>query len=104
MSTTPTIQTPTTTPNLPPTTLSTAQLFNHFFLIHDFLFRLVKNPSSNSRFFDLQMQINDSMRQASRMGGKGGQMGTLAALALYCMKGNSIKLKLLGGFLYMYWV
>jgi len=44
------------------------------------------------------------MRKAAKIGGKTGQIGMFTALLFYCMKGNTIKLKLLYGFLYMYWI
>lgn len=65
---------------------------------------MVKNPSNNSKSFDLQIEVNDSMRKAANIGGKLGQGGVFAGLVLYCMKGKSIKLKLFYGFLYMYWI
>lgn len=65
---------------------------------------MVKNPSNNSKFFDLQIEVNDSMKKAAKIGGKFGQFGVFSGLVLYCMKGRSIKLKLFSGFLYMYWI
>ncbi len=44
------------------------------------------------------------MRKAAKIGGKIGQGGVFAGLLVYCMKGRTIKLKLLYGFLYMYWI
>ena len=44
------------------------------------------------------------MRKAANIGGKIGQFGTFGALTVYCFKGKSIKLKLLSGFLFMYWI
>ena len=44
------------------------------------------------------------MRKAANIGGKFGQGGIFAGLLLYCLKGKTIKLKLLYGFLYMYWI
>lgn len=36
--------------------------------------------------------------------GYGGQILTFAGLTFYCVKGHSAKLKLLSGFLYVYWI
>lgn len=44
------------------------------------------------------------MRKAANIGGKLGQGGVFSGLLLYCMKGKTIKLKLLYGFLYVYWI
>jgi hypothetical protein len=44
------------------------------------------------------------MKKAAKLGGKMGQIGMFTALFVYCMKGKTIKLKLLYGFLYMYWI
>lgn len=44
------------------------------------------------------------MRKAANIGGKLGQGGVFSGLLLYCMKGHSIKVKLLSGFLYVYWI
>lgn len=44
------------------------------------------------------------MRKAANIGGKFGQGSVFASLLLYCMKGKTIKLKLLYGFLYVYWI
>ena len=65
---------------------------------------MVKSSSSNAEFFDLQMEVNDSMKKAANFGGKTGQIGMFTALLVYCMRGRTIKLKLLYGFLYMYWI
>lgn len=94
----------TDTSSLPSTTLSTKNLFTHYFLLHDFFLRMVKSPSNNAKFFDLQIEVNDSMKKAANVGGKVGQGGVFASLLLYCMKGRTIKLKLFYGFLYMYWI
>lgn len=65
---------------------------------------MVKSSSNNAKFFDLQIEVNESMRKAARIGGKSGQTATFVGLLIYCMKGRSIKLKLFSGFIYMYWI
>lgn len=44
------------------------------------------------------------MRHAAKQGGKMGQISMFGFLLVYCLKGKSIKLKLLSGFLYIYWI
>mgnify|MGYP000962552264 CR=1 FL=1 len=44
------------------------------------------------------------MRKAANIGGKFGQISMFSSLLLYCMKGKTKKLKLLYGFLYIYWI
>lgn len=65
---------------------------------------MVKGSSSNAKFFDLQIEVNNEMKKAANVGGKAGQIGMFTGLFVYCMKGRAIKFKLLYGFLYMYWI
>ncbi len=44
------------------------------------------------------------MKKAAKVGGKTGQITMFAGLLFYCMKGSTIKYKLLFGFLYGYWI
>ena len=44
------------------------------------------------------------MRKATKTGGKMGQLGMFGGLLIYCFKGKSIKLRLLYGFLFIYWI
>ena len=38
-----------------PNSLSFGNLYNHFFLIHDFLHKITKVKGNNAQFFDLQI-------------------------------------------------
>jgi len=44
------------------------------------------------------------MRKSAKFGGKFGQICTFTTLGVYCLKGRSIKLRLLYGFLFIYWI
>lgn len=84
--------------------LTTKNLFNHFFLIHDFLLRFTKLKAPNSQFLDTQIDIQSIMNNATSKGGVLGQIAAFVPVAAYCLKGRVISLKFLGGFLYIYWL
>ncbi len=94
---------PSPSPPNAPSSVSFSNLFNHFFLLHDFFHKLTKTKAQNSQFFDLQIEIYNGMKAAVSTGCKASQLVTFGALCGYFMKGNSIKLRFLYGFLFMYW-
>jgi hypothetical protein len=96
--------TPPSPPAAPsPSSLSMGHLFNHFFLLHDFFHKLTKTKARDSHFFDLQIEIYNGMKAAVSTGCKATQVVAFGGLCTYFMKGNSIKLRFLLGFLFMYW-
>lgn len=78
-------------------------MFNNYFLLHDFFHKLTKVKASGPQFFDLQIDISMGMKSAVSTGGKLGVLGPFAGLFLYCLKGNSIRLRFIYGFLFVYW-
>jgi hypothetical protein len=72
-------------------------------LLHDFFHRLTKTKGKKGDFFDLQIEINNGMKSAVSTGSKATQLVTFGSLCTYFMKGNSIKLRFIYGFLFMYW-
>lgn len=95
-----------TSPQQDPITysLSTKNLFNHFLLLHDFLYKFTKVKAPNNRFFDAQLDIQNIMNKATNTGGLLGQVSTLAGLVVLCVKSSNLPLKFTAGFLYMYWI
>ena len=83
--------------------LTTKNLFNHFLLIHDFLYKFTKTQARNSKYFDAQIDVQNIMNTATLSGGRFGQISTFIGLVAYCLKTKNIPLKFLYGFLYMYW-
>ena len=83
--------------------LTFKQLYNHFFLLHDFFHRMTKTKTKKSAFFDLQIEIYTGMKNAVDSGSKVFQVISFTALCTYFLKGNSIRLRFLYGFLFMYW-
>ncbi len=84
--------------------LTTKNLFNHFLLVHDFLYKFTKVKAENSQFFDAQLDVQTIMNNATLRGGRIGQILSLAGVAVYCLKSKSIPMKFLAGFLYFYWL
>ena len=83
--------------------LSFGKLYHHFFLLHDFFHKLTKTKATSSEYFDLQIDITNGMKSAVSTGSKVFQGIGFISLCTYFMKGNSIKLRFLYGFLYTYW-
>ena len=75
----------------------------HFLLIHDFLFKITKTKAKNSDFFDLQVDVYNGMMKSVNTGSRLFQLASLGCVTLYFLKGKSIKMKFLTGFLYTYW-
>jgi len=44
------------------------------------------------------------MNNATSRGGKAGQVFSLVGVAVFCLRSNSIPMKFLAGFLYLYWI
>lgn len=86
-----------------PASLSVKHLFNHFFLLHDFFHKITKTRGSNADYFDLQIDIYNGMKAAVSTGSKASQVVAFTSLCWYFIRGNSIKLRFLYGFLFTYW-
>lgn len=84
--------------------LTTKNLFNHFLLVHDFLYRFTKIRAHNVQFLDTQIDVQNIMNKATTRGGIFGQIVSFGLVATYCLRGRVISLKFLAGFLYMYWL
>ena len=83
--------------------LSMTNLYNHFFLLHDFFHRLSRTKANSSDFFDLQIEVNNSMKAAVRTGEKVSQGVAFGSLCWYFVRGKRVSLRLVYGFLFMYW-
>ena len=69
--------------------LSVKGLFNNFFLLHDFFYRLSKMKATSPEFFDMQFDAANSITHATKSGGRMGQIGAFGGLCLYFIKGTS---------------
>jgi hypothetical protein len=83
--------------------LSFRNQYKHFLLIHDFLFKITKTRAPNADYFDLQIDLYNGMKRAVDVGSRALQYFTFGSLVFYFLKGNSIRLKFLTGFLFTYW-
>lgn len=88
---------------LQPQSLSFKHLYNHFFLLHDFFHKITKSKANNSDYFDLQIEVYNTMTSSVRTGSKVCQGLCFGSLCYYFLKGKSIKLRFLYGFLFVYW-
>jgi hypothetical protein len=86
-----------------PSSLSLTHLFNHFFLLHDFFHKITKTRGNNADYFDLQIDVYNGMKAAVSTGSKASQVVAFTSLCWYFLRGNSIKLRFLYGFLFTYW-
>ena len=84
-------------------TLTTKNLFNHFLLLHDFLYNFTKTKSRNSYHLDAQLDVSSIMNSATMTGSKFGLISAFGMLVIYCLKSHNIPLKFCAGFLYVYW-
>lgn len=92
-------------PTPPPSyKLTTKNLFNHFLLIHDFLYKFTKVNALDASFLDTQIDVQNIMNKATMRGGQFGQLAGFGALVAYCLTGRSIPVKFVAGFLYVYWI
>lgn len=84
--------------------LTTKNLFKHFLLVHDFLYKFTKTKAVDAKFLDAQIDVQGIMVSGTDQGGKFGQLFTFGALVVYCLKSYNIPLKIFSGFLYVYWI
>ena len=77
--------------------------YNHFLLLHDFLHKLTKSQAKTSDYFDLQIEVYNSMNSSIKIGERMFQGATFGSLCYYFMKGHSIPLKFVSGFFFVYW-
>lgn len=84
--------------------LTTKNLFKHFLLVHDFLYKFTKMQATEPNFLNTQLDIQNIMTKAASRGGQFSQISGIGILVVYCLKGRSIPLKFFGGFLYVYWL
>lgn len=85
-------------------TLTTRNLFNHFLLLHDFLFNFSKSQAGNPQYLDAQLDVSSIMNKATLAGTRFGYFGSLTGLAIYCLKSKHVGRKFVAGFLWMYWL
>ena len=83
--------------------LSMSNLYHHFFLLHDFFHRLSRTKATSADFFDLQIEVSNSMKAGVATGEKLSQGVAFCSLFWYFVKGKSIGMRFAYGFLFMYW-
>lgn len=83
--------------------LTTSNLFNHFFLLHDFLFKFSRNKANSSAELDTQIDVSATMNKATSFGTKFGYISSIGGLVLYGLKTRNIPMKFVVGFLWVYW-
>ena len=90
-------------PSLMSESLSWSNHYNHFFLLHDFFHRLSRTKARNSDYFDLQIEVSNSMKAAISTGEKITQGVAFGSLCWYFLRGRSLPMRFVYGFLFMYW-
>lgn len=83
--------------------LSFKNLYKHFFLIHDFFHKITKTKAPNADYFDLQLDIYDGMKTAVKRGSNISQAVSFTGIVTYYLRGNSIRLRFILGFFFLYW-
>ncbi|KAL4505855.1 hypothetical protein ABPG72_013616 [Tetrahymena utriculariae] len=84
--------------------LKNSDIRKNFQVVSSFLYTLTRSESKTDEEFEKKYNVYETLLGTNQRWGRNTQFVILGGLVTYCLKGNSIPIKLTSGFLYGYWI